>query len=401
MMNDCAYLDANKIVIGRGDLLEPLAFPSKEYEDRLCRVRKKMLAENIDVLVAFSPENINYITGHDTPAYQYLQACIITQDGMPINLLRSIDASNTLYRSWNRTALVYGDSDDPVDWLAALIGDLKGNGCSVGLEKDPFFIGASRYNNLVHQLLKQGQNVVEQAIIEEQRLIKSTREIAIIRSAAQIAGTAMKAAISVAAEGVNENDIAACVWAALIKNGGEFPGLPPFIVSGQRTSLGHATWSGRVLQNGDSLAFEIPGVVARYAGPLFRSGVVGSKSDELKHLENATLKSLEILIDNIKPGAVCEDIHALSVRNFSQFGYTLGHRSGYSVGVNYAPDWGEGNILSIRAGEKRVIEEGMVFHLVPGIYVEGKHVVVISETVVVTSQGCECLTNYPREIFVV
>lgn len=204
-----------------------------------------------------------------------------------------------------------------------------------------------------------------------------------------------------AGSGVNENDIAACVWSTLIKHGGEFPGLPPFIVSGQRTSLGHATWSGRKLQKGDSLAFEFPGVVARYAGPLFRSGVVGGKSEELKHLETATLKSLELLLGNIKPGVTCDEVHALNVRNFAEFGYTLGHRSGYSVGINYAPDWGEGNILSIRAGEKRTIEEGMVFHLVPGIYVTGKHVVVISETIVVTKDGCECLTDSPRELFTV
>ena len=71
------------------------------------------------------------------------------------------------------------------------------------------------------------------------------------------------------------------------------------------------------------------------------------------------------------------------------------------VGVNYAPDWGEGNLFSIVDGERRNLVPGMVFHLVPGIYVPGEHVVIISETVAVTDTGCEVITSFPRDLFVV
>ena len=52
-------------------------------------------------------------------------------------------------------------------------------------------------------------------------------------------------------------------------------------------------------------------------------------------------------------------------------------------------------------GERRNLVPGMVFHLVPGIYVPGEHVVVISETVAVTDTGCEVITSFPRDLFVV
>jgi Xaa-Pro dipeptidase len=388
-----------EIITAEGDLLEALPFPDSEYEARIEKLRAKMRAGGIDVLVSFSPENINYLTGHDTPAYQYLQACVVAGSGMPVNVLRSIDASNTFYRSWNRTAVVYEDSDDPVVCLTRLVLAMIGDGHRVALETDPCFVGASRYNRLVRNFTLRGLDVVEQDHVEQLRLIKSAREIGKIRAATHVASQTMRAAVAMAGSGVNENDIAACVWSSLIGHGGEFPGLPPFIVSGKRTSLGHATWSGRTLQTGDTLAFEFPGVVARYAGPLFRSGIVGEKTGALKQLEAATLRSLELLMAAMRPGITCDALHAINVASFARSGYQLGHRSGYSVGLNYAPDWGEGNILSIRAGEMRVIEEGMVFHLVPGIYVPGEHVVVISETVVVTSDGCECLTDYPRALF--
>jgi Xaa-Pro dipeptidase len=67
--------------------------------------------------------------------------------------------------------------------------------------------------------------------------------------------------------------------------------------------------------------------------------------------------------------------------------------------VNYAPDWGEGNLFSIVEGESRAFEAGMVFHLVPGIYVPPEFVVVISETVVVTNVGAEVVTDFPRQLF--
>lgn len=388
------------IQVGEGPLLEALPFQNQEYETRARNVRKKMEAADTDVLVSFSPENINYLTGHDTPAYQYLQACVISSEGVPVNLLRSIDASNTLYGSWNRAAAVYADNEDPIQLLATLILHMAGQNRRIGFEKDPFFVGPSRYNRLIGMLQSAGKTIVELSIVEELRLIKSEEEIKKIREAARATEAAMESAVALAAEGVNENEIAGRVWASLTQHGGEFPGLPPFIVSGPRTSLGHATWSGRSLVFGDSLAFEIPGVISRYVSPLFRCGVVGHKSRELEDLEAATISSLELLLENIRPGVRCDELHSMNVRNFADRGYKLAHRSGYSVGVNYAPDWGEGNILSIQSGETRVLEEGMVFHLVPGIYVPGKHVVVISETVVVTKDGCECLTNFPRQIFV-
>lgn len=392
---------AGRIEVGQGPLLEELFFPAEEYEARIFNLRKQMDSAGYDVVVNFSPENINYLTGHDTYAYQYLQACVIGKQGMPVNLLRSIDGTNTLYRSWNRSALIYGDSDDPIEYLASLILHIAGSGKRVGFEADPFFVGPSRYNRLVKLLEAEGLQCYEQTIVEDLRLIKSAREIAIMRKGGAATDAAMAAAVALAGEGVSENDIAAKIWSVLIEHGGEFAGLPPFVASGPRTSLGHATWSGRKFQKGDSLAFEIPGVIGRYATPLFRTGFVGEKTEELAKLEQATIRSLELLIENIKPGAICEDVHKINEDNFAAHGFTLGHRSGYSTGVNYAPDWGEGNILSIRPGEKREIKEGMVFHLVPGIYVAGKHVVVISDTVVVTATGCERLTQYPREVFIV
>ena len=91
--------------------------------------------------------------------------------------------------------------------------------------------------------------------------MKSPEELAILRAAGRITADAMAAAVATAGPGVSENAIAAAVWSALVTAGGEFPGLPPFIVSGPRSSLGHATCGGRRLAAGDVLNF-VSGVLA-------------------------------------------------------------------------------------------------------------------------------------------
>lgn len=390
-MNDPA------VVTGSGPPVAPLPFSDAEYDCRLAALRAAMAAAGLDAFVAFGPENINWLTGHDTPAYQYLQACVVTLEAEPVTLLRSIDASNTLLRSRWRHAVVYADHEDPVALLARLLHARLPAGARIGLEDRAFFVGARRHQALLAAL--RGHDVSGRHLVEPLRLVKSAEELAVLRAAGRLTAAAMAAAIETAAEGVSENTIAAAVWSALVAGGGEFPGLPPFIVSGPRASLGHATWGGRRLAQGDVLNFEIPGVLARYCAPLFRTGTVGPAPPEARAIEAACHDALDGLIDGLRPGARLAALHETSVATFARHGLVLGHRSGYSVGVNYAPDWGEGDFLSIVAGEERTAGEGMVFHLVPGVYVPGRFAVVLSETVAVGPAGAERLVPFERGLF--
>lgn len=389
------------IEIGEGPLVEPLPFSAGEYARRLAALRADMTVAGLDAFVSFGPENINYLTGHDTPAYQYLQACVVTHDQPPVNLLRSIDASNTLLRSSWRRAVAYADHDDPISRLVSLLQEIAPHRARVGLEDGAFFVTPRRHGQLTAQLATAGFDVSGIHLIEARRLIKSEEELAIVRRAGAITADAMQVAMAAAAEGVSEDAIAAAVWSSLVGAGGQFPGLPPFIVSGSRASLGHATWGGRHLRRGDVLNFEIPGVVARYVAPLFRTGTVGPPPAEVRAIETACHSSLDALLAAMRPGVPLAELHRLNVASFARHGFALGHRTGYSVGVGYAPDWGEGDVLSIVEGEARELAAGMVFHLVPGIYAPGRFAVVISETVIVTPAGVERVVEVPREVFVV
>jgi Xaa-Pro dipeptidase len=364
-------------------------------------LRKSMVDNGIDYFLSFTPENMYYITGHDSPGYYFYQACLISHTELPINILRRIETTNTLWNSWSRRAVGYEDRDDPVEATLATFDILNVTGKCIGVEADSFFVTPRRYQRIVDGIAQRGGKVAQIGLIEELRLIKSAEEVAYIREGARIVEIAMRAAIGASAEGVSENDVAGAMWKALVSAGGEYAGLPPFIVSGPRSSLCHATWGGRRLEQGDSLAYELPGVVKRYIAPLFRCGTVGPAPDDAKALSNVCASSLEALIQKLRPGITSHDAHRASRGNFERqgFGELHGHRSGYSVGINYPPDWGEGHIFSLWEGDDREVRAGMMFHLVPGVIVPKRHLISVTETVLVTESGCEVITEFPRELF--
>ncbi len=111
-------------------------------------------------------------------------------------------------------------------------------------------------------------------------------------------------------------------------------------------------------------------------------------------------EALAAAIDAIRPGELCARPHEACQAVIDRAGYTeaFRKRAGYSMGISFAPDWGEGGILSLNAGVTRPLEPGMVFHIPPALRVFGVFTVGVSETVVVTDTGCRVLGTTPRAL---
>jgi Xaa-Pro dipeptidase len=390
---------------GSGPLVAPLPHSATEYQRRLDGTRALMAERGLDAFISFTPENLYYLTGHNSPGYYFYQACVVTGGHQPVNVLPHNEATNTLGRSWSRLVVGYAHRDDPIDLTLRLLSELGVADQTIGMEGESWFITPLRYLQLQQGIERAGGRMVPVArLVEELRAVKSSEEIAHIRAAARAVEPAMRAAIGASHEGANENQVAAAAVAELILQGSEYAGLPPFITSGPRTRLVHSTWEGRRYEQGDVLVYELPGVIHRYCAPLMRCGTVGPPNDELRRRHELVGEALENVIAAIQPGRTLEEVHRANVATFERHGYRhllVGLRTAYSVGINYPPDWGEGHILSIWEGDRRPLRPGMTFHLVPGFFDPERYLVVISETVLVTESGCEVLTNFPREPFVV
>jgi Xaa-Pro dipeptidase len=392
-----------KIQEGSGPLVDRLPFDDAEYRRRLDGVRAAMAKQDIAAFISFTPENIYYLTGHDTPGYYFYQACVVTPDRPPINVLRRIETTNTLGRSWSRLTVGYEDRQDPIEATLGLLQELSVAGRTIGVESDAWFVTPKRAVQLQRGIERAGGRVVDASqAVEGLRVIKSAPELAYIRTGARAVEAAMRAGFEASRVGTNENDVAGVIAAELIRHGGEYAGLPPFITSGPRTSLCHSTWAGRRFETGDVIGFELPGVIKRYCAALFRMGFLGNPDAEFTRRYTMVREALENVIAAIRPGATSGEVHNANKAVFTKYGYghMLGHRTGYSVGINYPPDWGEGHIMSIWDGDERPLRPGMTFHLVPGFLDLGRYAITVSDTVLVTDSGCEVITNYPRDLVV-
>ncbi len=69
-----------------------------EFQRRLDNTRRAMVARDLAAFISFTPENIYYLTAHDTPGYYFYQATVVTPNRRPINVLRRIETTNTLGR---------------------------------------------------------------------------------------------------------------------------------------------------------------------------------------------------------------------------------------------------------------------------------------------------------------
>ena len=110
------------------------------------------------------------------------------------------------------------------------------------------------------------------------------------------------------------------------------------------------------------------------------------------------LEGIDAALEAAKPGSTCEEVEAAWQKVIHRYGIEKETRCGYSIGLSYPPDWGE-RTMSIRQGDKTVLEEDMTFHLIPAIW-EDDWGLEITESFRVTKNGAETFCSYPRRLFI-
>jgi Xaa-Pro dipeptidase len=378
-----------------------LVFPMVEYERRLIALRQKMAERGLDVVITSTPENICYLTGFESPGHYYFNALIVPIEGEPIAVPRRLEESGYQALTWVEIMRPYEDTEDPINKLYTALVEFNLQYKRIGYEKSSWFFTAAQQGRLF-AFCTQAAFVDCSGIIESGRLIKSEVEIELMKKAARTTEAGMKAGIEAVCEGATENDVAAEIHYAMIKAGSEWPSIQPFVASGYRGAVGHATWAGRTLEKGDCVMLELAGCLKRYHAPLMRSGFVSEPDPAVKEAEKVVHEAFDATVAAIKPGITAGEVDAIA-RNIiagSEFGGTQASRTAYSVGIGLPPDWGEGQILSIQPNEPRGLQANMTFHLLPWVQIPNVGGISFSETIRVTEDGCELLTNFERAVFV-
>lgn len=368
-------------------------FPEAEYAERLNRFRAALTAHDIEIAVVTAPENICYLVGHETAGYYTYQCLIVPAEGDPVLLTRETETVNGRETTYLTDIVGYPDVDDPLEKTIALVRAKSATAKVVGLEARSWFLPPEQYKALSAGLEPAAIRTIDD-LVAELRLIKSPAEVNRLRQAAAITNAGVRAGALAAVPGARERDVAAVAFAEMISQGSEYVGMEPFVASGPRAGTIHASWSDRVIQEGEGVLLEMAAASGRYHAPLMYSVASGELTGDSARMAVACQAARNATIAMVKPGSTPAEAHLACRATIDEHGllHTYRKRSGYSVGIAFAPDWGEGHILSLKETEHRPFEPGMVVHVVPTLRLAGVAGQGFSATVLVTETGNEILT---------
>lgn len=374
------------------------AFPESEYRDRLARLRTQLLAANLDALLVHAPEDINYLSGFNSCgyySYQHLLVCV--EPETECFLTRAVEVG--LVRATCVTADVayWNDQDDPMTLTAEM---LRGKGLAdarIGIQESSLYLKLSEYRRL-EQMLPRVSFVDASILVPRLRLVKSMREIECVRRAAAITDIALEAGLEAIVEGKRECDVAAAVYDAMFRAGGEPPAYPGTFTSGPRTCFLHGMATERRLSPGDLVIMEPMGCFRRYNTNAIRTAVLGTASPRARDVHCLMQESIEACTEIVRPGVLAEEIDRLSRKITAHFAAHRLHRTGYSLEVGYAP--GFVGALDLFEGDKTPLQAGMVISIEPNTtFADEGWGVQLGNCVLVTEFGAEVLHKTPLELF--
>ncbi len=385
-------------------------FTLEEYQRRIAKTRTAMAAAGLEAIFVTDPSNMSWLTGYDGWSFYVHQGVVLTHEGDPVWWGREMDgmgARRTVFMQGEDSIRGYDDTfvqnpdKHPMRELAGLLSGLGLEKARIGIEMDNYYYTAAAHGALLAGL---PGAVFKDAtgLVNWQRAAKSSQEIEYMRRAARIVEAMHTRILEVAEPGLRKNELIAEIYATDIRGAegywGDYPAIVPMAPSGLDATAPHLTWDDRPMKIGEATFFEIAGAHRRYQCPQSRTLFLGNVPQKYRDAEAAVLDATEAGLAQAKPGNQAQDIANAFNATLNKAGFEKDSRCGYAIGISYPPDWGE-RTISFRRGDTTVLEPGMTFHFMPALWLDDGGLE-ITEPILITETGHECLCNTPRALWV-
>ncbi len=400
-----------------------LVFTEQEYAERLAAVRTRMVAEDIELCLISTPENIYYLTGLDHWGYFVPHVLIVPAEGELTLVTRDMERVTVANQVRNAWFAGHTDDETAADVTVRLINDrthakarqrkaastvvevietLNKEKARIGIENWSSGLPYGLAQSLVASL-PQVEWVEVSGLVDSLRVIKSVAEQNCVREAARVSDAAMLAAIDAIRVGATEREVAAECQRAMIMAGGAVPGFGPFIRPASRLEEEHTSWGEGFLSDGDTVFLELAGCVRRYHAPMGRLVFLGSAPGSAVEMARICRDAFGAVVDALRPGTLACDVYAAwqSVVDRAGLAEYRRHHCGYLVGIGFPPSWTGGNkVTGLRPGSDWEIRTGMTFHILSWLLGTGRGDYFLSNTVLLGEHGPEVLTKTPSDILV-
>jgi Xaa-Pro aminopeptidase len=371
---------------------------------RLERVRRRASDASVAALLVTNLSNIRWLTGFSGSAGMLLvtgERAVLTSDGryrtQAAEQVRSAEVDDVV-------EVVIGGVVAQREAIAAALGP----GQTVGLEADSVSWSDQRR---WAEALEHHELVPTQALVETERTVKDTGELARMERAAAIADEALARVVGLLAGAgrgepvpdgmgggpLSERRFAAALDNAMRELGSEEPAFETIVASGENSAKPHARPGDRLIMPGDAVVVDFGATFDGYRSDMTRTfSVGGAPTGELARVFDVVLDAQRTGVGAVAPGVVAGrvDEACREVITAAGWGERFEHGTGHGVGldIHEAP--------SVGPGSTAILEEGTVATVEPGVYLAGVGGVRIEDTLVVTADGSRPLTNFTKDVAV-
>lgn len=381
----------------------------EQARQRTREFQRRLKDEKIDIAILTDESSIAYLAGF----WGYLSVefgrptfLIVRPEDEPIVITPLMESEMVSAMTWVSTIMTWQDSgaDRWENVLERAIGKDCGN---VAVEAGAL---PAIVRNWFDSTLPGERLLDVSALLGGMRTIKSAQEIEVMRQAGQIAGAMMSAAEGALAEGAPEYEAALAVInagsrkaAGFLTDSGWESFVSPLIhnlqimQSGRDTSMVHRRASVKALEKGDPVYFCFCNMAQfkQYKLGFDRMFFIREASDEAIEVQQAAVDAQQAAIAAIRPGVTAESVAQAADVVYRERGYQTGYRTGRSIGMSYLES------PELKPGDKTVLKEGMTFAVDGGISLDGSLGGRIGDSIVVTENGCDYLTEYSRDIRII
>lgn len=387
-----------------------LVISREEHLRRIGHARDQARKRELDALVLFSPAQIFYLTGFAFIATERPIALTITGDTTVLFVPRLEEEHGKDHAAVDQVTVYpeYPTEKHPMARFAEVLAGLKLQGARLGVDGDGYpSVMGYRGPRLSESLPKASVKVVRD-LVEEMMMVKSAEEIELIRESARWGNLAHMLLQEYTKPGVIESEVA--MRASYDATGAMIRALGPDYRPlswtspgaragyrgqiGKQSAIAHAITTNARIHSGDVLVTGASAAVGGYFSELERTMIVGEPTQEQRRYFGLMLNAQQTAFDAIRPDRPCSDVDR-AVRAFFEkhnlmphWRHHVGHAMG--IGIHEAPFFD--------IGDNTVMRPGMIFTVEPGIYIPDFAGFRHSDTVVVTADGMEMLTYYPRDL---
>jgi len=350
-----------------------------------------MEEQQLDVILITSPKHVCYLTGFYADPHERFMGLVIPAAGEPTLIVPALERDAAGGKSAVQRIVTHTDVQNPYEVLKQV---LPQGVKRLGLEKGHLTV--ARYEALDASIGAASYTDVNPPL-QEMRVIKSAEEITRIKRAIQLVEDALGEGIKKVKPGATEREIVAELEYQMKRLGADGPSFATTVLAGENAALPHGKPGNRPVREGELLLFDLGVEADGYVSDITRTFAVGGISGQLEEIYQTVLAANQAAIAAVRPAISFAQLDrtARDVIEAKGYGDLFTHRLGHGLGMEVH------EYPSVHGENQDLLRPGMVFTIEPGIYLPGVGGVRIEDEVLVTEEGVEVLTRFPKELTVV